>query len=257
MFHVKRLHMIEKEVHMDRSLFIENCLELFQLNTLPCTEQQAEQLFLLTERMLEVNKTMNLTAITDPQAIILRHYVDSITISEYIPEGARVLDVGCGAGFPTLPLAIFRPDLTITALDGTAKRVRYVEETAQLLGLSNVCPIAGRAEELAHAPDFRERFDVVTARAVASLPVLCELCLGFVRVGGTMIAMKAQQATRELEDAYTCIKTCGGAEPSRTERFLVAPDVDDECRNLIFISKTAHTSKIFPRHFSKISKKPL
>ena len=242
---------------MDRSFFVENCLELFKLNDLPCTEQQAEQLFLLTERMLEVNKTMNLTAITDPRAIILRHYVDSLTISEHIPCESQVLDVGCGAGFPTLPLAIFRPDLKITALDGTAKRIRYVAETARYLGLSNVHAIAGRAEELAQTADFREKLDVVTARAVASLPVLCELCLGFVKIGGVMIAMKAQQAAQEVEEAYNCIETCGAEKPKRVQRFIHAPDGTEECRNLIFISKVSHTPKNFPRHFSKISKKPL
>ena len=242
---------------MDRSLFIEKCQHLFSINELSCTEEQAQALFLLTERMLEVNKTMNLTAITDPDAIILRHYVDSITISQHIPTNAQVLDVGCGAGFPTLPLAIFRPDLKITALDGTAKRIRYVEEICQYLDLANVSPIAGRAEELAHMPQYREQFDVVTARAVANMSVLGELCLGFVRRGGIMIAMKAQQASQELTDALRCIEACGGDTPVRTERFLHSKDGSEECRNLIFISKKGSTPKNFPRHFSKISKKPL
>lgn len=242
---------------MDRSIFIEECLHLFQINDLTCTEEQAEKLFLLTERMLEVNKTMNLTAITDPKAIILRHYVDSITISQYIPKGSSVLDVGCGAGFPTLPLAIFRPDLKITALDGTAKRIRYVDETCKYLELTNVCAITDRAEALAHDSKFREKFDIVTARAVANMTVLCELCLGFVKNGGTMIAMKAQQASRELEEAGNCIAVCGGAKPNKMEKVLRTAEGDEECRNLIFVSKVAPTPKNFPRHFSKISKKPL
>ena len=109
---------------MERVAFISECQRLFALNLLPCDENQAELLYQLTLRMLEVNRVMNLTAITDEKAVILRHYVDSLMISRYLPAGARVIDVGCGAGFPTLPLAIFRPDLKITALDGTAKRIR-------------------------------------------------------------------------------------------------------------------------------------
>ena len=108
---------------MTQKEFISNCVSLFELNSLPCSEEQANTLFLLTERMLEVNKSMNLTAIKEEKAIILRHYVDCALIIEHIPQGAKIIDVGCGAGFPTLPLAIFRPDLSITALDGTAKRI--------------------------------------------------------------------------------------------------------------------------------------
>lgn len=242
---------------MERSEFISECLKLFKINKLKCSEDQAEKLFLLTERMLEVNKTMNLTAIKEEKAIILRHYVDSVTISEYLPENVSVIDVGCGAGFPTLPLAMFRPDLRITALDGTAKRINYVSATAEYLGLSNVKAVAGRAEEYAFKEDYRESFDIATARAVAALPVLCELCLPFVRIGGKMIAMKSQQAQDELAAAKRCIELCGGNDPSSLSCDLTPDGVEIEQRNLIFIEKSQKTPKIYPRHFSKISKKPL
>ena len=195
---------------MERMDFVSECQRVFALNSLACTEAQANLLYDLTVRMLEVNQVMNLTAITDEKGIILRHYVDSVMISRDIPVNSRVLDVGCGAGFPTLPLAIFRPDLQITALDGTAKRIRYVDETAKMLSLSGVSAIAGRAEEYAQKGEYRERFDVVTARAVAALPMLSELCLGFVRVGGVMLAMKSQQAEEEIAAASSCIALCGG-----------------------------------------------
>ena len=241
---------------MTQSEFIKECQSLFEKNGLSCSEEQAEKLFHLTERMLFVNQSMNLTAIKEEKAIILRHYVDSLTISEQIPQGSAVMDVGCGAGFPTLPLAIFRPDLTITALDGTAKRVAYVKETAVLLGLSNVTAISARAEEYAHRVDYRERFDVVTARAVAALPVLCELCIPYARIGGKVIAMKSAQAKEELSLAERCITICGG-----TVRKELSCDLTDgesvEKRTLVVIEKTAATPKIYPRHFSKISKKPL
>lgn len=241
---------------MEEKQFLETCMELLAENQMTCTEEQVKQLHRLTERMLEVNQSMNLTAITDEKTVILRHYVDSLTVSAHIPQGATVIDVGCGAGFPSLPLAIFRPDLQITALDGTAKRIIYVRETATLLGLKNLTAIAGRAEELGVNAVYREQFDVVTARAVASLPVLCELCLPFAKVGGQMIAMKAQQADDELELAQNCIRLCGGDAP----KALSCPLSDGktvEQRKLILIPKQAETPKKYPRHFSKISKKPL
>ena len=236
--------------------FIAECQRLFALNGLPCTTEQAEMLFLLTDRMLTVNQSMNLTAIKEEKSVILRHYVDSLTIMREIPEAARVMDVGCGAGFPTLPLAIARPDLTIVALDGTAKRIHYVQETAGLLGLSNVTAIAGRAEEYAHQNDYRETFDVVTARAVASLPVLCELCLPFVRIGGALIAMKSAQVQEELAQAAKCIEICGGRVTNCRSCDLMDGTVN-ESRTLIVVSKIVPTPKNYPRHFSKISKKPL
>ncbi len=213
--------------------------------------------FLLTERMLEINQHMNLTAITDEKTVILKHYVDSLTVSSWIPTGSTVIDVGCGAGFPSLPLAIVRPDLQITSLDSTAKRIAYVNETARLLGLSSIHAVAGRAEEYAQQSDFRERFDVVTARAVAALPVLCELCLPFVKIGGKMIAMKAQQADEEVALSRRCVELCGGANVEIVARNLTANGLDCEHRNLVVIPKIAKTPKIYPRHFSKISKKPL
>ena len=242
---------------MTKEEFVLECRKIFELNHLSCSEDQAKTLFLLTERMLEVNKSLNLTAIKEEKAVILKHYVDSVAISEFIPNGSRIIDVGCGAGFPTLPLAIFRPDLSILALDGTAKRINYVSETAKLLGLSGVEAVAARAEELANTAEYRERFDVATARAVASLPVLCELCLPFARVGGTMIAMKSQQADDELEAAKNCITLCGGEYKKSVSCDLVAENGEIDSRKLLFIEKIKKTPQLYPRHYSKISKKPL
>lgn len=242
---------------MIQSEFIAECQRIFALNQLECSLEQAERLFLLTQRMLEVNKSMNLTAITDEKTVILRHYVDSLTISKQIPQGASLIDVGCGAGFPSLPLAIFRPDVEITSLDGTAKRISYVAETARVLNLLNLRAIAGRAEEYAQRADFRERFDIATARAVAQLPILCELCLPFVKPHGAMIAMKSQQAAEELSAAKRCIELCGGGVPQAFEVKITENGEDLEYRNVIVIPKEQKTPKNYPRHFSKISKKPL
>jgi len=168
-----------------------------------------------------------------------------------------VIDVGCGAGFPTLPLAIFRPDISVTALDGTAKRISYVAETAKMLGLGNVNAVSGRAEELAGTKEYREKFDLATARAVASLPVLSELCIPFVRVGGKMIAMKAQHAEDEINSSRRAVELCGGALSCVRSRQLLSSDDEIQERTLIVIDKIKKTPPEYPRHFSKISKKPL
>ena len=234
------------------------CEKHFTQNALPYpTIEQTQKLFDLTERMLEVNKSMNLTAIKEEEAVIVKHYVDSLLIAKSIPQGATIMDVGCGAGFPTLPLAIFRSDLRITALDSTAKRIHYVQETAKMLGLEGVTAIAARAEDLAHDKQYREKFDVVTARAVASLPVLTELCLPFVRKDGIFVAMKAKQADNELASAAGAIRLCGGAleQTERTE--LRLNDTESEPRVIFVVKKISATPQNYPRHFSKISKKPL
>ncbi len=220
-------------------------------------EIKAQKLFLLTNHMLEVNKSMNLTAIKDEKLIILRHYADSLMICKYLEQGKSVIDVGCGAGFPTLPLAIFRPDLEITALDSTSKRIDYVALTAKMLQLDNVTAIAERAEIMANNPIYRESFDYATARAVATLPMLCELCLPFTKIGGEFIAMKAQKAQDELSVSQNAIKKCGGKLRLADSLALTDLDGNSESRTIISVSKVTATPKEFPRHYSKISKKPL
>ena len=218
----------------------------------------------LTEHMLAVNAVMNLTRITEPTELVLRHYVDSLTVSPYIPKGATVLDVGCGAGFPSLPLAIARPDLHITALDSTDKKVRYVNETAALLGISDrLQAVTARAEEAAapKAP-MREHFDVVTGRAVARLNILAEITLPFVRLGGRMIAMKGGQAQDELTEAVTGYRLLGASTPERIPCPILSPDgaragdAPDE-HSLIVAEKVRKTPEIYPRKYAQILKKPL
>lgn len=254
MFHVKQF----EDNTMNFEEFRRECDKTFAQNEQPpLTDEQAKLFFQLTEIMLETNKSMNLTAIKEEKAVILKHYVDSLLVSPYIPTSATVLDVGCGAGFPTFPLAIARPDLTITALDSTAKRIAYVQRTARELGLSNVTALAARAEELAHTAEHREHYDVVTARAVAALPALTELCLPFVKKGGLFLPMKAKQTETEIQEAGNAVRLCGGKLVEIHAFFLRGDEGEDESRTLAHISKISATPKNYPRHFSKISKKPL
>ncbi len=227
-----------------------NCLSLYD------DAKTAHTLYLLTQRMLEVNEYMNLTAITDVDEIIVKHYVDSLTASAYIQAGSTVIDVGCGAGFPSLVLAICRQDIKITALDSTAKRINYIQETADMLDIDNISCIAARAEELALDAAHRERYDIACARAVARLNVLSELCIPFVKCGGKFIAMKAN-ADEELAEASAAIKALGGTVLSTDKIVLKSASQEENPRCIISVRKASETPKIYPRNNSQIKKKPL
>ena len=215
-----------------------------------------DKMYALTEMLLECNAHMNLTAITDPGDTIAKHLADSLKICRYIPTGATLLDVGAGAGFPSLPIAIARPDVTITALDSTMKKLTYIDAAAVAIGLANISTLNARAECAAHQSAFRERFDVVTARAVARLNVLCELCLPYTAVGGKFIAMKGAGAFSETEEALTAIRILGGTMTENIMDDLVVFG-DRQKRCAIIIQKNRQTPKNYPRDFSRITKKPL
>ncbi len=219
--------------------------------------ERAEQFEALTARMLEENEKYNLTAIREPEKIALLHYADCVSAADAFPKGAHVVDVGCGAGFPTLPLALVRPDLSIVALDSTEKKVKYVAETAHMLGLANVEARVMRAEEGAHDPALRERFDVATARAVAELRALAELALPYVKVGGEMIAMKGRNAAFEVAAAKKAISLLGGRLVSLDETPLVSSALGEQSHALVRIAKEKKTPANYPRAWAQISKKPL
>lgn len=205
----------------------------------------------LAELLLEWNGRMNLTAITGKEEIYRKHFADSLTAAEFLPNGATLLDVGCGGGFPTLPLALARPDLRVTALDSTAKKLRFVEAAAKELSLP-VVTLCGRAEELGKGAPYRECFDCVTARAVARLPVLCEWCLPFVRVGGAFVALKGAAGEEELREAENAVALLGGKVETVRRR-----TVGGESRVILVIRKIAPTPAKYPRNGGQIMKKPL
>ena len=210
----------------------------------------------LCTHILEVNKIHNLTAIRDVPGVITKHFADSLTVAPHIPEGATVIDVGTGGGFPTLPLALARPDLRITAIDSTAKKIAHVQNTAQLFGFDGVTAIAGRAEDMAQTK-MRESFDIATARAVSELRVLCEITLPFVKVGGKLLAMKAASGEKDLADAQNAIAKLGGKVVAVHKFTLKDADGNEEERSIIEISKIARTPNNFPRQYAQILKKPL
>ena len=239
------------------SQFKELFTEIFQNNGLEIyiRDDNIEKFEKLTEIMIQTNAVMNITALTTIEKIIPLHYADCVKIAEKIPEGATVIDIGCGGGFPILPLAIVRPDLKITGLDSTDKKVRYVQNTAHELGL-RISTLSARAEEAAKMVQYRDFFDVAISRAVARMNLLDELCMPFVKVGGTFIAMKGAAGQEELDEAQTGIEKLGGVIIKMDEYDLYTGH-ENEKRTVIEITKLTATPKEFPRGFGAIKKKPL
>ncbi|MDR1464044.1 MAG: 16S rRNA (guanine(527)-N(7))-methyltransferase RsmG [Oscillospiraceae bacterium] len=219
----------------------------------------AEQLEHYALRLLRENEKYNLTAITAPEEVLYKHFLDSLLpLAKFPPpEGASLLDVGTGAGFPGLVIAIARPDLRVTLLDSAGKKVRFLAETACELGVP-ARTLQGRAEELARG-ELRGRFDLVTARAVAALPVLCEYCLPLVKPGGAFLALKGQQGREELAQAARAIALLGGETAEQTE-IAEATLGENGCfgqRTLLLIRKISQTPTKYPRNGGLITKKPL
>ena len=208
----------------------------------------------LTRFLLSENEKYNLTAIRNVEGVIKNHLFDSVSIAKLLPENAKIIDVGSGAGFPALPLAIVRPDLRIIALDSTQKKSDFTKAAAKLLDLHNIDAISARAEELvSDLPTFREHFDAAVARSVASLPVLSELCLPFVKLGGMLVAMKSKSAEHELEESKNAFRLLGG----KPELITLYESREDEIRCAFVISKIAPTPSKYPRAYAQIKKKPL
>lgn len=230
--------------------------EKFGIELAPGAAQQFRRYF---ELLIERNAVMNLTAITGEREVAALHFLDSLAVLGALKESSRTLiDIGSGAGFPGLPMKIARPELEITLLDARAKRVEFLRDVAQELGLSNISCVAARSEEFVR--EHRESFDVATSRAVARLNELSELCLPLVRVGGIFVVMKSANFGDELDEAANAIKILGGEVESVREYEVPNSfgDGEDSRKNaLIVIQKVYSTPEKYPRRYAKLQKSPL
>ena len=231
-----------------------------QKTALILSDKQLAQFARYRDLLLEWNQRINLTSITDPQDVLIKHFLDSLTFFSSIPGRFKVsgtlalLDVGSGAGFPGLPLQIVYPTWQITLLEATGKKVRFLEAVIADLGLSQARAIQGRAEDLAHDPQHRAAYDIVTARALAALPTLVEYCLPFCKPGGLVIAAKKGDISAELEQSKTAAATLGGRWAALTPFSL--PGLEDQ-RSLVVYQETHSAPPQYPRRAGAPVKRPL
>ncbi len=219
------------------------------------TDEQCASLDKIGIALRDKNEVMNLTALTDEKGVGLLHFWDSLTLLDTdLFHNAKIIDVGCGGGFPSLPLALCSDNCFVTSNDATVKKLSYVLETAKNAGIENLDTLCGRAEELALKPEHREKYDIAVARGVARLNVLCEWCLPFVRVGGYFVAMKGEKGSEEAEEAKKAISLLGGELVDIINKTV--PEFD-YLHTLVVIKKIKPTPKGYPRRNSQIQKKPL
>lgn len=204
--------------------------------------------------LLEWNEKINLTAITDEKEIILKHFIDSFTINKFINSGDIMLDIGTGAGFPGLPIKIIRPEVDVFLMDSLNKRINFLNEVIESLQLKNIEAFHSRAEEMAKNNKFREKFDVVTSRAVAKLNILLEYMLPYTKIDGKCLCMKGPNIEEEIKEAEKALKILGG-EIEKIEK-IILPDSNIE-RKIIIIRKKSATPLKYPRKAGMPTKEPL
>ncbi len=218
------------------------------------TENSIERFYIFKELLIEWNNRINLTAITQENEIVIKHFVDSLLILKYIKDDTSTLiDIGTGAGFPGIPVKILREKLRVTLLDSLQKRVQYLNTVIESLNLKDIKTVHGRAEDFGNNVLFREQYDYAVARAVAKLPVLLEYCLPFVKVGGHFIAMKAN-CEKEIEESKKAIDTLGGKIISVDNKTL---SIDNAERTIIIIKKNRQTPTRYPRKAGVPNKQPI
>ena len=237
----------------DNSAFLADLKEW----NLELNEAQLFQLEKYYELLVEKNKVMNLTAITEYDDVLKKHFLDSLALSQFIKldgKKARLLDMGTGAGFPGIPLKIVFPELEITLMDSLNKRIVFLQDVIKELGLTGITAVHGRAEEAALKLEYREKFDFCVSRAVARLVSLAEFCLPFVKQGGCFVPYKSGEINEELQEAKFAFKELGGEYKKTYEYTLPNSDIE---RTLLMVEKTKQTPKKYPRAGGKPLKQPL
>lgn len=246
----------EQSTYQENKMFQEKLYKKAGQVGITLTEKQLGQFDLFYQMMVETNKHMNLTAITEEDEVISKHFVDSLSCAKVMDmdQVHSIIDIGTGAGFPGIPLKIAYPEIEMVLVDSLQKRVKFLNDVIQKLGLEKVTAIHGRAEDLARDKRYRATFDLCVSRAVANLSTLTEYCIPFVRVNGYFVSYKAQKGLEELESAKNCLQILG-CKVEDTHAFVL--EGDDSQRILLKIKKCKGTGKAYPRKAGVPSKNPL
>ena len=239
---------------MNKEEFKKVFMEYAKKINIAINEEQINKFYDYMNLLIEWNKKINLTAITDYNEIILKHFVDSLTINKYIKENNYVVDVGTGAGFPGIPLKIIRDDINIVLVDSLNKRINFLNEVIKKLNLKNIETVHARAEEFGRNKKYRQKFDVATSRAVANLSTLSEYMIPLVKINGRCICMKGKEIKEELKDSLNAIKVLGGKVENVEEFELADNDIN---RSIIYILKEKDTPNKYPRKAGTPSKDPI
>ena len=219
------------------------------------SDKQIQQLDLFYELLVEKNKVMNLTAITEFDDVLVKHFADSLSICTVLPSDVKtVCDLGTGAGFPGIPMAIAYPDISFTLIDSLNKRIKFLQEVVDALGLTNVNLVHARAEEAGRGKNYREHFDLVVSRAVANIATLSEYCLPLVKINGYFISFKSGDIKDEIDASGSAVKKLGGT--MKEPMYFTIPETDIS-RSFLIINKEKNTPKAYPRKAGTPSKEPL
>ena len=227
--------------------------EELEKNSLCVEENEIPLFFEYMKQIIEWNEKINVTAITDEKEFVIKHFIDSLTIADYIEKNDRVIDIGTGAGFPGIPIKIVKPNANVTLIDSVNKKLNVIRDVSENIKLTNLEIIHTRAEDLANNPKYRESFDIATTRAVSNFATIVEYMLPFIKVGGKAICMKGPNFNEELEKSQKAIELLGG-RVKNVQTCVISSDLE---RNIIIVEKIKNTPKNYPRGKGKPLKEPL